>query len=410
MAVDVSILLVSWNTEAALRACLASIPTSFTEGETYEVLAVDNASRDDSLTVLSAASNTTVIANDSNRGFAPAVNQAYRRARGEYVLLLNSDIVLHPGTLTKLRHYLVERPATTGVSPLYLNPDGSFQQHYVNSPSFPAMLALGTGVKRIGFFRRQLDEFAMVDVDFSKPQPKSSGSCLLLRRSDLPAGPLMDERLPIYWNDLRLAQDLMDAGRQVWTLPEAPVTHARGESCRRLGPAIRQRHLIGSMLEYVRQTRGRGYVWIYSAVATVDHATKVVLRRPVTMQWTDLRAALRGDLGPLPDGDTRDWAVLLLTHEDEATVAAQLGLGRRVLTVISGPTGSPIEQIRPDVWRLTYRPNRSGARRAARTVRAWLDHQAGMRVLSGPGASQSWQRQIGADVIDLRESVGVTQS
>ena len=127
----VSVLLISWNTREETRRCLESLAHT---DVAYEVIAVDNASRDGSAEVLAADASVTLIRNPSNVGFAAAVNQAYRVARGELILLLNSDVVFHTGTLARMVTFLAEHPDAAGVSPLYLNPDGSFQQHYVQQP------------------------------------------------------------------------------------------------------------------------------------------------------------------------------------------------------------------------------------------------------------------------------------
>src|SRR5436190_2043970 len=90
--VDISILIVSWNTRALTEACLDSLPAALADGETYEVIVVDNASTDGSQELLRERAEVTLVVNDRNVGYAAAVNQAYERSTGRYVLLLNSDI------------------------------------------------------------------------------------------------------------------------------------------------------------------------------------------------------------------------------------------------------------------------------------------------------------------------------
>ena len=91
---DVSIVIVSWNTVDILRGCLVSI---FAEAisEAFEVIVVDNASRDTSVAMVRTEfPRVTLIANTENRGFAAANNQGMRLASGRYVLLLNPDTVI----------------------------------------------------------------------------------------------------------------------------------------------------------------------------------------------------------------------------------------------------------------------------------------------------------------------------
>ncbi|HSP35850.1 MAG TPA: glycosyltransferase, partial [Thermoanaerobaculia bacterium] len=93
----VSVVLVTWNSAQWLRRCLDAIARQ-THGQ-RELIVVDNASTDESLSLVSDA---TVIRNDTNRGFAAAVNQAIRAAKGEFIQLVNPDAFLAPDYIEKL--------------------------------------------------------------------------------------------------------------------------------------------------------------------------------------------------------------------------------------------------------------------------------------------------------------------
>ncbi|MEV4119956.1 glycosyltransferase family 2 protein [Micromonospora sp. NPDC049645] len=299
-----SVLLVSWNTREQTRQCLESLAATADADLDYEVVAVDNGSSDGSADLLADQPRVRLIRNSHNSGFAAAVNQAYRRANGRLILLLNSDIRFHPGALSRMIDYLRERPDAAGVSPLYLNPDGSFQQHYVQQPSFAATIALVTALRRLPGFRQALHRFQMRGEDFSQPRQLASGSCMLLRREVLGQQTIFDETFPVYWNDAVLARQLDQAGHQLWMLPDAVVTHSRGASCRLLGPTIRFRHLLGSLVGYLRMTQPRYRLPVFRAVLLADHLVKRLFGRSVQLGLPNLLAALRGDVGPLPDGDT----------------------------------------------------------------------------------------------------------
>ncbi|WP_329110910.1 glycosyltransferase family 2 protein [Micromonospora sp. NBC_01699] len=398
----VSVLLVSWNTRDETRRCLDSLRATTGAGLRYEVVAVDNGSRDGSAEMLAADPDVRLTRNRHNVGFAAAVNQAYRQSSGELVLLLNSDVVAHPGALETMVGFLRERPDAAGVSPLYLNPDGTFQQHYVQLPSFTATIALVTALRRIPVFRRALHTFQMRGQDFSRPRQLASGSCMLLRRAVLPADRVFDERFPLYWNDAMLARTLQAAGHRLWMIPDAVVTHTRGASCRLLGPAVRFRHLLGSLVCYLRLTEPRHRLILFRAVLIVDHVVKRIFGRHVTLGWGDLRAALRGDVGPLPDGDIRDWLVLSSadawanTGRHSTALVGALAADRRVLFV-DPPARfsrwrSTIRQVGDSVWlasvptvlplgRLLPPVDWLNRRVAAAVLRRWLDQRPGARVL-----------------------------
>lgn len=90
--VDVSVLIVSWNTRDLTLAAVDSLPAAAGADVRYEVTAVDNGSRDGSGEALARRPDVELVQNQRNRGYAAAVNQAYRHACAEFVLLLNSDV------------------------------------------------------------------------------------------------------------------------------------------------------------------------------------------------------------------------------------------------------------------------------------------------------------------------------
>ena len=298
---DVAILLLSWNTKQLTLRCLDSLGEA--AGDlTSQVIVVDNASRDGSAEALAARSDIQLIANSDNRGYAAAVNQAYARAEGEFVLLLNSDIEFRPGSLKTLRDFLVEHHEVAGAGPLYLNSDGSPQQHHYRFPTFAMTLANASRIlARLPVLARRVREYRMLDEDFSRARPvqQPSASCLLLRRSCLPNDSLMDERYPVYFNDVALAYGLAARGHQLWMTPDAVVVHEHGASTRQLGGALARQH-IGAHVRYLRATEPRWRVEVFRAVILVQKVGLAALRRPGTLSFSDLVKALQGDPGPLP--------------------------------------------------------------------------------------------------------------
>src|SRR5579871_2512973 len=108
--VDLSIVIVSYNTRDLLRACLRALPAA-TEGLTVETFVVDNASPDESAAMVAAeCPDTHLIANRENAGFTRANNQALRLSAGRNVLILNPDTEPEPGSLTTLSRYLDTHP------------------------------------------------------------------------------------------------------------------------------------------------------------------------------------------------------------------------------------------------------------------------------------------------------------
>lgn len=101
-----SIVIVSWNVEEDLANCIRSIEENRPCGE-FEVIVVDNASTDGTAeTIRSDFPQVTLIANDENRGFAAANNIGIENSGGRYVLFLNPDTIVHPGSLDALVRFM----------------------------------------------------------------------------------------------------------------------------------------------------------------------------------------------------------------------------------------------------------------------------------------------------------------
>src|SRR5205823_6432980 len=111
----------AWSlTERAVAALIARTEPIF------ELIVVDNDSKDETRAQLSALRNARVILNDKNEGFGPAANRGAADARGEHLLLLNTDAFVEPGWLEPLR-VTMQDPTVGATVPRYLNPDGSLQ-------------------------------------------------------------------------------------------------------------------------------------------------------------------------------------------------------------------------------------------------------------------------------------------
>jgi GT2 family glycosyltransferase len=305
---DVSILIVNWNTREIVLNCLDALPTGVDNGLDYDVVVVDNGSVDGSAEALAARTEITLIRNDENLGFAAAVNQAYRHATGEFVLLLNSDVDLTPGALSTLTAFLRAHSDVAGVAPLYLNPDGSSQPFHFLFPTFATTLANGSAIFRrlMPGSERLLRNYRMTDDDFSKPLsvPQPSASCLLLRRSCLPDDFLMDEHYPIFLNDVKLALTLAEHGHVLWVTPDAVVFHEAHSSTRQLERSGKRQY-IASTVRLLAETEPRVKVWLYRMIVLSQNVALWAARRPDALRGRELWKALAGDPGRLPTRPSR---------------------------------------------------------------------------------------------------------
>lgn len=125
---DVSILIVNYNTCELTVDCLRSVYASETE-YTYEIMVIDNNSTDESVeTIRELFPQVKLIENTENTGFAKANNQGMEAAQGRYVLLLNSDTVIQQDTLQTMVAFMDHNPIIGASGCKIILPDGSLDK------------------------------------------------------------------------------------------------------------------------------------------------------------------------------------------------------------------------------------------------------------------------------------------
>lgn len=249
-APELSIAIVNWNTREMLDDCLRSIREAPDE-ITREVIVVDNASADGSAEMVAADHpEVTLIANERNVGYAAANNQAIRASSGELVLLLNADIVVHPGALDALAQVLRERPEAAAAAPRLILPDGSVQASCRTFPTPRVVMYEALGLARLFPGSRSLGAYRMTwwDYDEERTVEQPMASALMLRRAALEDVGLMDEAFAIFFNDVDLCKRLYDAGWTIRFTPRAEMDHVGGASTSQ----VRRHMLVESHRSFVR--------------------------------------------------------------------------------------------------------------------------------------------------------------
>ncbi len=239
----VSVVILTWNSLPAIEACLASLLGSTTVSR--EVIVVDNGSQDQTVKVLRARfPSVQVIENRHNRGVAPARNQGLRRSRGEYVLILDDDTILHPPALDHLIQVLDSRPEVGLCGPKLIDAGGHL---CLSCRLFPTLLdKLGrrfpSALTRNAARQVELADWAhdtLRSVDYV------IGACQLIRRRALDEVGLLDERIFYGPEDIDLCLRLYQAGWQVVYQPAAVVTHTEQRLARSAFSFLGRKHLSG---------------------------------------------------------------------------------------------------------------------------------------------------------------------
>jgi GT2 family glycosyltransferase len=198
---------------------------------------VDNASGDGTAELVAREfPEVTLTVCERNVGFAAANNVAIREGSAPYVLILNPDTRVTPGSLERLLDLMEARPEAGMAGPRLVLNDGTFD--HAARRSFPTPLsALGhfTGIGRREGARGELAAYRAPDVE-AGPVDAVNGAFMLMRRAALDQVGLFDERYWMYMEDLDLCYRFHRAGWTVWYEPSATVIHVKGGTSGALRP------------------------------------------------------------------------------------------------------------------------------------------------------------------------------
>ena len=256
--IKLSIIIVSWNVKQELVDCLRSLeenPPSFS----YEVITVDNASTDGSIETLQKDfPSVKLIINKENRGFAAANNVGIKQSRGEHILFLNPDTLVHEGALDILINFIDKNKDVGACGPKLLNDDGTLQPSIRKVPNFRASLYQNTILRRLGFFRGSYREYRMLDFDFEKQIDVDviMGAALLVRHSIIKELNGMDEAFFMYYEEADLCYRVQKSGWRLVFLPDSHITHLGGKSSDQV-PVKTKMMRLRSLLIFFRKHYGK---------------------------------------------------------------------------------------------------------------------------------------------------------
>jgi N-acetylglucosaminyl-diphospho-decaprenol L-rhamnosyltransferase len=258
--IDLSIVIVSWNTCQILADCLDSIEAT-AKSLAFEVIVVDNGSTDGSQAMLGVRfPHVRLIQNQDNVGFARANNQAVAVSNGRYVLLLNSDALLLAQAVQAMFD-LAEAKSRAGiVGTQLLNPDGSFQASHTPFPNHWQEFLILSGVGRMLHGRWYPSHGPEEDkgpqiVDYVE------GACLLVRREAYEDVGGLDEGYFMYAEEVDWCYAMRKKGWQVWYQPAAKVMHLGGGSSQGRRTQ-READLYRSRVRFFRKHYGDRAAWL----------------------------------------------------------------------------------------------------------------------------------------------------
>jgi hypothetical protein len=287
---ELSTVIVNYRSREPLLQCLGALEADAAD-LAYETVVVDNDPSDGALAAVAAQYPTIRgIPNAENVGYARAINQGIAATTGEFVLAMNPDCVLEPGSIPALIAHLRAHPRTAIAGPRILDSDGTLQY---SARSFPDHLTflfnryslLTRLFPNNPWSRRYLlsdwDHRSLRDVDWL------SGACMLVRREAIDQVGGMDERFFMFNEDVDWCRRMKLAGWAVSYVPGAQVVHHIGASRKKVAAkVIVERHR--GMIHYFHKHHPS------NPVVTVIADTLILLRAGLMLTANALRSRAAG--------------------------------------------------------------------------------------------------------------------
>jgi len=290
---DVSVIIVSYNSEHLLRRTLAALQAGCGQLR-LQVVVVDNASLDRSVELLKRDfPNAELIENTINLGFGRANNQAISRARGRYVLLLNPDAFVAPDTLPKTISFMDRHPGSGVLGVKLVDENGRVQP---SAFRFPTPWNIFLNASR---FDRLIGRSALANQDDGGSHPCDwvRGCFYLIRREVIDTIGLFDPRYFLYYEEVDHCRSLREAGWEVTYCPGTAVTHIGGESAKLDGGILDGSQQISALhaeseLLYFRKHHGVTGVLMSVFLTTLVDLGRALKRLTVLHDAHQSRAAL----------------------------------------------------------------------------------------------------------------------
>lgn len=283
LKVDLTVVIVSYNSRRFLRRCLDSLKISRDQNP-YRVILVDNASSDGTVQMVKKAYEwVDVIVNRDNVGFSSGCNRAIEVSNSEYILFLNPDIEVEPDAITRMLKKMGSSESTGVLGGLVFDASG-IPQHSASRqiPGLASAFFHLTGLSRLFPRSTRISQYSQTHTSpFQEREVGSvSGSFMMIRKAALDRVGGFDERFFLYGEDMDICLRVADNGFKVLYYPEArAIHHHRTSTSKR--PIRSTYHFYHSMALFYRKhyagSTGRLFSPLVTAACWFMIAVQVLL-------------------------------------------------------------------------------------------------------------------------------------
>lgn len=224
-----SITIVNYNQKYFPRICVEALKKSKTNFD-FEIIVCDNDSHDESLDYLKKADkdgDIKLVQPGKNLGYGSGHNFAAKSAKGEYILILNTDITVEENTLQKLVDYLEKNEDVGMVGPKLKYHNGEVQKSCRRNFGFFDLFIKRTFLRHIWPFKKRYENYIMSDYDHSETQEMDliTGAFMMMPMSVFKEVKGFDERYFLFMEDFDLCRKVWGVNKRVVYYPETFATH-----------------------------------------------------------------------------------------------------------------------------------------------------------------------------------------
>ncbi len=276
-SIKLSIAVNSYRTPELLRLCLQSI-RKHVSGIDYEVLSVDSGTEEATeMMVREEFPEVRFFPYAENVGFKTLVNRSIEESRGEYIFLINSDIIITEDTIPAFLRFFDAHPEVALAGPRQINFNGEDQLSCFHFYRPLTILCRRTIVGKLPWGKQHLDWFLMKDYDRKSPRAVDwvMGSAMFVRKNaTLSVGP-MDKRFFMYMEDVDWCRRFWENGYQVFYFPDASVFHYHAKGSARGGIF----GLLANRLTWWHIASAIKYFWKYRGKPLPKTVSKEIISR-----------------------------------------------------------------------------------------------------------------------------------
>jgi hypothetical protein len=231
--IDLSIVIVSYNTKDFLQKCIESIKNTVKDF-TYEIIIVDNASKDNSSDLIKDKfEEVTLMENKENLGFSKANNAGIKKSSGRYVLFLNADTIVYPNTLKTMLDFMDNNKDAGAATCKLVMPNGKIDD--ASHRGFPTPWNSFTHFSSLSKILGKTKLFGGYNLgylNFSKTHEIDAlaGAFMFVRREAGEQVNWWDEDYFFYGEDLEFCYQLKEKGWKIYYVPQISILHYKGVS------------------------------------------------------------------------------------------------------------------------------------------------------------------------------------